>query len=130
MPSDGADFDPRPYADGLRALNAKERIATATRAGEARIEASRLAETIGRSVPGTRRVILFGSLLTDVPANPTFDIDLAIDGGDIYEAMAICEPSPWAIDIVSLDHLAPGIASRIEATGLPLFPLPAPPPGR
>jgi hypothetical protein len=71
-------------------------------------------------VPGVRRVYLFGSLLEDIPANPEFDIDLAIDGGDIYGAMEVCEASgDWKVDLVDVERVS--VAERIRRTGCLLY---------
>lgn len=74
-------FDPRPCAAGLRRLNERERERTAQRAVTARARAADLARRIGEHDSMVRCVYLFGSLQREVPRNPDFDIDLALDGG-------------------------------------------------
>jgi predicted nucleotidyltransferase len=123
MPSDAdpAGFDPRPFADGLRRMNAAEGERTAERARSAVAEAEQLADRIASTVPGIRRIYLFGSLLGGVPRNPDFDIDLAVEG-DVYGAMAVCEGSDRRVDVVDLDRVAPAVARRIRETGRQLYP--------
>lgn len=123
MPSDpetGA-FDPRPYADGLRRTNERERKKTEERARAALAEARHLADRIATTVPDVRRIFLFGSLIGGIPRNPDFDIDLAVEG-DVYGAMAICEGSDWKVDVVDLDRVAPAVSRRIRETGRQLYP--------
>lgn len=115
-------FDPRPYAEGIRRRNRDEEEAAIRRAEDARAEARILAERIGGTVPGVRRVLLFGSLLADIPKNRHFDIDLAIDGGDVFLAQAIVEESIWDVDVVALDRLPDHSAATIEERGRLLFP--------
>jgi predicted nucleotidyltransferase len=123
MPSDAdpAPFDPRPFADGLRRMNAAERERTAERARSAVAEAEHLADRIATTVPGIRRIYLFGSLLGGVPRNPDFDIDLAVEG-DVYGAMEACESSDWRVDVIDLEGATPAVARRIRETGRQLYP--------
>ncbi len=121
MSSDLGAFDPQPFANGLRRLNERERRRTATRADAARLEAQLLADRIAVAVPGVRRIYLFGSLLEDVPANLAFDIDLAVEGGDIYAAMEVCEASDWKVDLVDLERVTASVADRIRRTGRLLY---------
>lgn len=67
-----------------------------------------------------RRIILFGSLCEDGPRRKGFDIDLAIDGGDVFKAMDAADDSPFKVDIVRLDRLPPHIRHRIETRGIVL----------
>ncbi len=114
-------FDPEPFADGLRRMNRNEHRKTTARAKAAREEAKTLAERIGTTVPQVRRVLLFGSLLEETPKNPDFDIDLAVEGGDIYRAMEVCESSPWKVDLVNPLEVAASVAERIRETGTVLY---------
>ncbi|MFP4210654.1 MAG: hypothetical protein ACOC2V_06535 [Alkalispirochaeta sp.] len=123
-PNGTARFDPRPFADGLRKRNEEERRRTAIRAEEARREASALAARISR-LAGIRRIYLFGSLLADIPSNPDFDIDIAIEGGDIYQAMAVCEGSTWRVDVVDVERVTESVSEAIRSTGRLLYPLDA-----
>ena len=121
MPSDEPPFDPEPFAAGIRRANEREQQRTMRRAVSARVATQELANRIAAEVPGVQRIYLFGSLLNDVPRNPDFDIDLAVDGGDVYAAMAICEASPYAVDVVDMQRVRPDVASRIEQTGQLLY---------
>ena len=114
-------FDPKPYADGIRALNAAERLRIEARARMAVDEATRLARLIAKTDPAVRRVYLFGSLATGVPRNEDFDIDLAIEGGDVFTAMECAETSGFHVDIAQFDRLPEHIRSRVRDGGRLLF---------
>jgi predicted nucleotidyltransferase len=117
-------FDPERYAAGLRRLNRREEEEIRARAAEARKVAEKLAERIGSTDPEVDGVYLFGSLLRSVPRSRAFDIDLAIDGGDIDTAVQLSEEPPfvdWSVDIVSLRRLPVHVAERILATGTVLY---------
>jgi len=98
-------FDPEPYAEGIRALNERERAAIAERAAKARLEAERLARAIGAADPEVQAVYLFGSL----------------DGGDPYAAMDLAEGSPFSVDIANLRLLPEGVRKHVVSAGLALF---------
>jgi hypothetical protein len=87
MPSDDPPFDPEPFAAGLRDINRREQQRIQRRADSARETARNLAHRIATEVPDVQSIYLFGSLLNDIPKNADFDIDLALDGGDVYAAM-------------------------------------------
>ena len=91
------------------------------RAAAAREEAARLAARIARADPAVRAVYLFGSLAAGTPRSVRFDIDLAIDGGDVYAAEAVAEESAFACDVVSLERLPDHVQTRIRSTGTVLF---------
>lgn len=114
-------FDPRPYAAGLRRLNQREQERTAHRATEARRVAEELAHRIGAHDPAVKCVYLFGSLNTDTPRNPDFDIDLALDGGDVLRAMELAEESAFPVDIVRLQQLPPHVVRKITSDGTALY---------
>lgn len=114
-------FDPEPYAEGIRKLNEQEARETADRAARARSEASRLAEVIGSADQSISKVYLFGSLVGAGPHRPDFDIDLAIQGGDVYRAMEVAERSDWAVDVVQYDLLPEHVQKRIRERGRVLY---------
>jgi predicted nucleotidyltransferase len=117
-------FDAERYAAGLRRLNRREEEEIRTRADEARKVAENLAQRIGSTDPEVERVYLFGSLLQPSPRSRAFDIDLAIDGGDIDTAVALTEEPPfsdWSVDIVNLRRLPDHITKRICSTGAVLY---------
>jgi predicted nucleotidyltransferase len=113
-------FDPRPYAEHYRAENVAELSAIRERASAALVEARRLAERILREDSGVRAVILFGSLAEDGPRRKDFDIDLALEGGDLYKALDSVEDSAFDVDVVQLDRLPAHILARIDARGIVL----------
>lgn len=115
------DFDPEPYARGIRDLNERERRAIVERAALARAEAERLALGIGRADPGVRSVRLFGSLAGGQPKRLDFDIDLALEGGDVYAAMDAVADSAFKVDLVQLELLPEGARRAVVAGGVVLF---------
>ncbi len=114
-------FDPRSYAAGLRRLNRREQERTAQRAVDARRVATQLAQHIGAQDPAVKRVYLFGSLNGGVPRNSDFDIDLALDGGDVLRAMELAEESDFLVDVVSLQRLPTHVARKITNDGTILY---------
>lgn len=114
-------FDPERYASGLRRRNETERRRLLEKAEEARREAERLANKIGEQDAEITRIYLFGSLLAEAPRSSSFDIDLALDGGDVYKAMDVTEHSSFSVDLVDLDRLPEHVRSRILETGRILY---------
>lgn len=114
-------FDPHSFADGIRRANERELAQTRRRAALARTEALSLADRIGQADRDIVRVYLFGSLLEDPPRNPDFDIDLAVDGGDVYRAVEVTESSPWRVDVVSLQLVPEHVRRRILESGEVLY---------
>lgn len=114
-------FDPEPYAAGLRRRESRRRRQIAEDAARAREEAVRLARAIGEADDDVRMVYLFGSLAAGEPGREDFDIDLAIDGGDVYAAEARAETSPFSVDLVDLSRLPAATAGRIRAGGTVLY---------
>jgi len=115
-------FDARPYVEHYRAENEKEKQRIRVDAERARGEARRLAGEIMRSGAGVRAVILFGSLAEGEPRNAEFDIDLAIDGGDLYRVLDCTEASEFEVDVVQLDRVAEHVLARIRSRGVVLSP--------
>lgn len=113
-------FDPGPFVEHYRAEATAELVAIRERAASALAEARRIAERIRRSDTAVRRVVLFGSLAEGGPRRKDFDIDLAIDGGDVFRAMDAVEGSPFEVDIVCLDRLPAHVRDRIETRGVVL----------
>ena len=114
------NFDPRPYAEHCRTENGKELEAIRCRADAALGEARRLAECILEADSDVRAVILFGSLAGRSPLRRHFDIDLALDGGDVYKALEKTEDSPFDVDVVRLDRLPDHVRAGIETRGIVL----------
>ncbi|MFP4377075.1 MAG: nucleotidyltransferase domain-containing protein [Spirochaetales bacterium] len=114
-------FDPERYASGLKRQNKKEAERIAALAEEARNKAHELSTAIAQADPEVRAVYLFGSLAGEGPRHLNFDIDLAIDGGDVFAAEQATEDSDFSVDVVALDRLPPDTAARIRRSGLLLF---------
>lgn len=110
-------FDPEPYARRILKENEVLRRRIRERREEAILEAERLAKAIVAADPEVRRVFLFGSLAEGMPKNLNFDIDLAIDGGDLYLAMGITDDSPFKVDIVELESLPEHVRKRVLEKG-------------
>lgn len=124
-------FDAERYAAGLRHINRQERERTVHRTTLAHHEAMRIASAIGAQDADVRRVYLFGSLAGQVsasgsstaeaPRNTDFDIDLALDGGDVYRATEATESSQFRIDLVVLSRLPEHVRDRVVRTGTVLY---------
>lgn len=114
-------FDPERYAAGLRRENAREAERIRKAARQARSEALRIAGAIGQADSEVRAVYLFGSLTGDGPRHLHFDIDLALEGGDVYAAEEIAETASFPVDIVSLKRLPEDTRERIRQSGEELY---------
>lgn len=114
-------FDPERYAAGLRRENEREREQITRDASLAREEAERLARRIGAADPNVRSVYLFGSLASGEPRSIDFDIDLAIEGGDVFAAEEVAESASFPVDVVALDRLPKATRERVLATGRRLY---------
>jgi predicted nucleotidyltransferase len=113
-------FDPEPFVRHYREANAREEALIAERAARALDEAKRLAREIRAADQGVRGVILFGSLAEGGPRRIDFDIDLALEGGDLYRALDIVEDSSFDVDLVSLERLHDHVRARILEKGIRL----------
>lgn len=113
-------FDPTQYANNISRLNENERIEIGLRLEKALIEAKRLALVIKVNDTSVRSVILFGSVARANPTSLMFDIDLALEGGDVYKAMDITESSEFSVDIVDLRLLSEAMKTRIKTEGISL----------
>ena len=114
-------FDPKAAADRVRSQNKREEIEIKNRANKATETARKLAIEIGARVADVKRVVLFGSLAEGMPRQLDFDIDLAIDGGDIYLAMDVTEGCEINVDLVDINRVSAHIRRRIDAKGIVLF---------
>ena len=105
------------YTERLSARNLEHSRAMRRRRDEARQEAQRLAGELYAQVSGLRGVYGFGSVFEP---NRSFteasDIDLAIDGGELIDAVRICLQSPFRVDVVDIsdpdDPFARGVRER------------------
>ncbi|HKJ85958.1 MAG TPA: nucleotidyltransferase domain-containing protein [Spirochaetia bacterium] len=114
-------FDPERYAAGLRRENERERETIALEASRAREEAARIATQIGSADSNVRSVYLFGSLASGEPRSRDFDIDLAIEGGDVFAAEEVAEAASFPVDVVALDRVPKATRERILASGRRLY---------
>lgn len=110
-------FDPKPYAERIKAENAAEGERLKARSLLALREAERLSMMIRKADPSVRRIFLFGSLAEGIPRNPDFDIDLALDGGDVYKALDVVEDSDFKVDLVDLRLLPEHVRKRVLLRG-------------
>ncbi len=113
-------FDPAPFVRHYRKANALELRLIRARSRKAKKEALRLAGRIMAADAGVRRVLLYGSLAEEGPRRIGFDIDIALDGGDLFRALDAVDDSPFEVDIAILDRVPPHVRSRIEARGIVL----------
>ena len=114
-------FDPKAAAARVRSRNRREEKEITNRAIKATEIARKLAMKIGAGDSGVKRVLLFGSLAEGMPRTLDFDIDLAIDGGDIYLAMDVTEGCEMKVDLVDINRVADHIRKRIETKAIELF---------
>jgi len=114
------NFDPKPYAERIRRMNEAETARIRERAEKARAEARRLASAITTADPDVAKVFLFGSLAAGAPSSERFDIDLAIEGGDVYKALDLVDDSTFEVDVVQIDLLPDHFKARIESEGIVL----------
>lgn len=86
----------------------------------ARKEARRLASLLKAKDPTIRTVYLFGSVTRGESGNSSFDLDLALDGGDLYAALDLTENSEFEVDLVELALLPPAMRESVLNTGISL----------
>lgn len=99
--------------------NARETLARAARLDDARTEARRLAGELA-ALDGVRRVIHFGSSASGRSFRLDSDIDIAISGGDLLEAMRIVESSRFRVDIIDIDAVPAPLRAAILQQGVVL----------
>lgn len=100
-------FDPEKYAKNIRAQNAELRKKIDERLVVAYNEAESLAQKIKENDKEVKAVYLFGSVARKNAFRLDFDIDLALEGGDVYKAMDIVDESDFKVDLVSLALMSP-----------------------
>lgn len=111
-------FDPAPYIAWHRQENARLKQAIEERMVRARLEADRLTDQLFSLQPGLKAVYLFGSAALGVTVNPNFDIDLALEGGDVYQALDLVSDSEFDIDLVQLNNLPEHFQKRVKENGI------------
>jgi predicted nucleotidyltransferase len=113
-------FDPEPYAQAIRRRNDEEELRLSGRRSAALAEAHRLAARIRGELPEVERVILFGSVAEDSVRSEDFDIDFAIQGGDVYRVEDIVADSAFDVDVADLARLPEHLKARIAERGIEL----------
>lgn len=113
-------FDPEPYAEGIRKRNAREAREIEEALVRARSEAERLARRILDEDPGVRRVWFFGSAATGECRDGYFDIDLAVEGGDLAKLEDLAADSPFKVDLVRMDLLSVEFRDLVRSRGIPI----------
>ncbi|MEI6874109.1 MAG: nucleotidyltransferase domain-containing protein [Spirochaetota bacterium] len=104
-------------AHRVRMDQEKEILARSIRLEEARLEARRVSESLA-SLEGVRRVIHFGSSATGRGFRLDSDIDLAISGGDLLEAMGVAENSAFHVDVIDIDRVPSPLRESILEEGV------------
>jgi predicted nucleotidyltransferase len=80
-----------------------------------------LARTMLAAHPDAKRVWGFGSVFeTWRNFRMTSDIDLAVEGGDIFALMTLVEDKDFSVDVVDLSSCQPAIAEFIRDQGIVL----------
>ncbi len=109
------DEELRQYAKRLTTLNRAHDEAMKRRREEARNEALRLANLLYEALPGLKAVYGFGSVFEPRrPFTERSDIDLAIEGGELIDAVKICLKSPFPVDVVDITDPADPISRDIR----------------
>ncbi len=122
MPTENVDSASlKVIADRIRKNNDAYDAAAGRKREEALKEARRLAHAFAEAAPELRRAYLFGSLLPGREYRIDSDIDLAVEGGDMSNLMAIAESSQFDVDLVELSDLRETIADRVRAEGVVLY---------
>ncbi len=97
------DEELRQYAKRLTTLNRAHDEAMKRRREEARNEAQRLAHLLYEALPGLKAVYGFGSVFEPRrPFTERSDIDLAIEGGELIDAVKICLKSTFPVDVIDI----------------------------
>lgn len=104
-----------------RARLAASRERTARRLEEARQEASRIASRLVEADSDVRRIVLFGSVASGRVSNEDFDIDLAVDGGNILTLIGVAEESDFSVDIVDLGNVSDSFREVVSKRGIVLY---------
>jgi len=100
--------------------NHEARTRIQSRLQAARDEAKHLAAEIG-SLNDVVYVIHFGSSANGRAFRLDSDIDLAVSGGDIFEAMSIAESSRFHVDVIDIDRIPSLLKDAILAQGTVLY---------
>ncbi len=71
--------------------------------------------------PDIRKIVLFGSLVSDMPTNPEFDIDIAVDSDRYWELLGIALDADFPVDLIDLPRVASHIGARVVEEGMVLY---------
>jgi|GEM_PF-3290595 predicted nucleotidyltransferase len=112
-------FDPAPYIEHYKSENEREQRLIKARLAEAKVEADKLAERLHK-LEGVRVVWFFGSAARGDATRVDFDLDLALEGGDVHRGLDVVEDSSFAVDLVSFDRLPASFQALIRQHGIRL----------
>ncbi|MDP3177587.1 MAG: hypothetical protein Q8M76_06760 [Spirochaetaceae bacterium] len=114
-------FDLAEAARRINRENREEAERASARRQEARDEAVRLAAELRAKDPCIKRIWGFGSTFEQaLPYRLDSDIDLAIEGGDIYTLQTVAEASRIEVDLVDISDRDDYFARRIRSEGAAL----------
>lgn len=106
------------YAPRLNAMNRKHAEEMAKRRDAARAEAKRIAVLFHERLPGLEAVWAFGSAFEESkPFTEVSDIDLAIEGGDLIEAVKIAFSSHFKVDVIDITGCSDYFARMVRSYG-------------
>ena len=109
-------FDPAPYIRHYVEENERTARQLKLRLEVAVREAERLAQKL-KSLTGVRAIWFFGSAARGDPHELEFDLDLAMDGGDLYAGLDLVAESEFSVDLVSLSQLPERFREQIASQG-------------
>lgn len=122
--------DPIPHADkqafleaiAMRAVldNNRLRARAANRLEQSKKEALRLARALSE-LDGIQKVIHFGSSASGRNFRLDSDIDLAIVGGDILDAVRVVESSSFRVDIIDIETVPSPLRDAVIGQGDVLY---------
>jgi len=98
----------------------RNKTETSARLEAARAEAQRLACELA-TLPGISKILHFGSSATGRNFGLDSDIDIAITGGDILEAMRVAESSVFNVDVIDVDTVPSPLKEAILEEGVVLY---------
>ena len=89
---------------------------------KAQEEALKLVKIMAAKLPGIKQIWGFGSVFeTQRPFCETSDINLAIEGADLFAAIKIAESSPFKVDIIDITGESGRFSELIRKYGKPLI---------
>lgn len=115
-------IDLQAAAERLNGLNRAADAAAAERKREAAAEGLRLARLIGGSDPGVEKVWGFGSVYEEGrPFTMDSDIDLAVEGGELFSLLRLAERSPFKVDLIDIGGRSDGFAALLRSRAVLLY---------